>query len=215
MIVPPVENPFFGTQQEIAAKKAEELGYTALKLVHDDDANKQSELIDSCIAQKAVAIILDNAGADATVAAVQKAKDAGIPTFLIDREITKEGVAVSQIVSNNYQGATLLAEEFARLMGEKGNYIELTGKDTDTNAHVRSDGYHEVLDKLSDMKMVAQQTANWSQTEAFDVMESLLQANPDVKGVICGNDTMALGCPGCIGCRWHERCDCGWFRWFR
>ncbi|MCX6054340.1 MAG: substrate-binding domain-containing protein, partial [Chloroflexi bacterium] len=94
IIVPPVENPFFGTQQEIAAQKAEELGYTALKLVHDDDANKQAELIDNCIAQKAVAIILDNAGADATVAAVQKAKDAGIPTFLIDREITKEGVAV-------------------------------------------------------------------------------------------------------------------------
>jgi erythritol transport system substrate-binding protein len=193
VIVPPVENPFFGTQQEIAAKKAEELGYTALKLVHGDDANKQAEEIDSCIAQKAVAIILDNAGADATVAAVQKAKDAGIPTFLIDREITKEGVAVSQIVSNNYQGATLLAEEFARLMGEKGGYIELTGKDTDTNAHVRSQGYHDVLDKLPDMKMLAQQTANWSQTEAFSVMESLLQANPDVKGVICGNDTMALG----------------------
>jgi len=193
VIVPGVENPFFGTQQEIAAKKAEELGYTALKLVHDDDANKQSELIDSCIAQKAVAIILDNAGADASIAAIQKAKDAGIPSFLVDREITKEGVAVSQIVSNNYQGATLVAEEFARLMGEKGEYIELTGRDTDTNAHVRSQGYHDVLDALPDMKMVAQQTANWSQTEAFDVMESLLQANPNVKGVICGNDTMALG----------------------
>ena len=193
VIVPPVENPFFGTQQEIAAAKVEELGYTALKLVHDDDANKQSELIDSCIAQGAVAIILDNAGADATVAAVQKAKDAGIPTFLIDREITKEGVAVSQIVSNNYQGATILAEYFAELMGEEGNYIELTGRDTDTNAHVRSDGYHEVLDSMAGMTMVAQQTANWSQTEAYDVMESLLQANPDVKGVICGNDTMALG----------------------
>ena len=38
-----------------------------------------------------------------------------------------------------------------------------------------------------------QQTANWSQDEAFDVMESLLQQHPDVKGVICGNDTMALG----------------------
>jgi len=193
VIVPPVDNPFFGTQQEIAAQKVEELGYTALKLVHDDDANKQSELIDSCIAQKAVAIILDNAGADATVAAVQKAKDAGIPSFLIDREITKEGVAVSQIVSNNFQGATLVAEEFATLLGEEGEYIELTGKDTDTNAHVRSDGYHEVLDALPGMKMVAQQTANWSQTEAFDVMESLLAANPNIKGVICGNDTMALG----------------------
>jgi erythritol transport system substrate-binding protein len=140
-----------------------------------------------------VAIILDNAGADASVAAVQKAKDAGIPSFLIDREISEEGVAVSQIVSNNYQGATILAEEFARLMGEEGKYIELTGRDTDTNAHVRSQGYHDVLDALPGMEMVAQQTANWSQTEAFDVMESLLQANPDVKGVICGNDTMALG----------------------
>lgn len=193
VIVPPVENPFFGTQQEIAAKKVEELGYKALKLVHDDDANKQSELIDSCIAQKAVAIILDNAGADASVAAIQKAKDAGIPSFLIDREITQEGVAVSQIVSNNYQGATILAEYFAQLMGEKGEYIELTGKDTDTNAHIRSQGYHDVLDKLTGMKMVAQQTANWSQTEAFSVMESLLQAHPEVKAVICGNDTMALG----------------------
>jgi erythritol transport system substrate-binding protein len=40
---------------------------------------------------------------------------------------------------------------------------------------------------------VAQQTANWSQTEAYKVMESLLQAHPEVKAVICGNDTMALG----------------------
>jgi erythritol transport system substrate-binding protein len=111
----------------------------------------------------------------------------------VDREITEEGVAVSQIVSNNYQGATILAEEFARLMGEEGPYIELTGRDTDTNAHIRSQGYHDVLDALPDMEMVAQQTANWSQTEAFDVMESLLQAHPEVKGVICGNDTMALG----------------------
>ncbi|MDX9955869.1 MAG: D-ribose ABC transporter substrate-binding protein [Anaerolineae bacterium] len=193
VIVPGVENPFFGTMQEIAAAKAEELGYETLKLVHDDDANKQLELFESCIAKGAVAIILDNAGADASIAAVQKAKDAGIPSFLVDREINAEGVAVSQIVSNNYQGATILAEEFARLMGEEGKYIELTGRDTDTNAHVRSQGYHDVLDGLSDMEMVAQQTANWSQTEAFDVMESLLQANPDVKGVICGNDTMALG----------------------
>ena len=123
---------------------------------------------------------------------MQQAKDAGIGSFLVDREITQEGVAVARIVSNNFQGATILAEEFVRLMGEEGTYIELTGKDTDTNAHVRSEGYHEVIDKIPSMEMVAQQTANWSQDEGFSVMESLLQANPDVKGVIAGNDTMAL-----------------------
>ena len=115
VIVPPVENPFFGAMQRIAADKAEELGYTTTRLVHDDDANKQLELFESCVAQGAKAIILDNAGADATVAAVQLAKDAGIPSFLVDREITQEGVAVSQIVSNNYQGATILAEQLREL----------------------------------------------------------------------------------------------------
>ena len=87
----------------------------------------------------------------------------------------------------------ILAEEFASLMGEEGTYIELTGRDTDTNAAVRSQGYHDVIDEYPDIEMVAQQSANWSQPEAFTVMETLIQAHPDMKGVISGNDTMAMG----------------------
>ncbi len=193
IITPSHDNPFFKAEADGAKAQAEALGYDTMVLVHDDDANKQSELFDTVIAAGASAIILDNAGADASVAAVQKAKDAGIPSFLIDREITATGVAVSQIVSNNYQGAQLGAEEFVSLMGEAGNYVELLGKESDTNAGIRSQGYHDVIDQFPDLKMVAQQTANWSQTEAFSVMESILQANPDIKGVISGNDTMAMG----------------------
>lgn len=193
IITPSHDNPFFKAEADGAAAKAKELGYETMILVHDDDANKQSELFDSAIAAGVKAIILDNAGADASVAAVQKAKDAGIPSFLIDREITATGVAVSQIVSNNYQGAQLGAEEFVKLMGEAGDYAELIGKESDTNAGIRSKGYHDVIDQYPDMKLVAAQTANWSQTEAYTVMESMLQANPGIKGVISGNDTMAMG----------------------
>lgn len=193
IITPSHDNPFFKAEADGAAARAQELGYQTLVLVHDDDANKQSELFDTAIARGAVAIILDNAGADASIAAVQTAKDAGIPSFLIDREINATGVAVAQIVSNNYQGATLGAEEFVRLMGEQGNFVELVGKESDTNAHIRSQGYHDVIDQYPDMAMVAQQSANWSQTEAFTVMESILQANADIQGVISGNDTMAMG----------------------
>ena len=162
-------------------------------LVHDDDANKQNELVDTAIARGAKAIILDNAGSDASVAAVQKAKEAKIPSFLIDREINATGIAVSQIVSNNYQGATLGAEFFVEQMGEKGTYVELVGREADINAGIRSKGYHDVIDQYPDMKMVSRQSANWSQTEAFAKMQSILQANPDIKGVISGNDTMAMG----------------------
>jgi erythritol transport system substrate-binding protein len=193
IITPSHDNPFFKAEADGAAAKAKALGYDTLVLVHDDDANKQSELIDTAIARGAKAIILDNAGADATVAAVKKAKDAKIPSFLIDREITATGVAIAQIVSNNYQGAQLGAQEFVKLMGEKGTYVELVGKESDTNAGVRSKGYHDVIDDYPDLKMVAQQSANWSQPEAYSKMETILQANPDIKGVISGNDTMAMG----------------------
>ena len=193
IITPSHDNPFFKAEADGAAAKAAELGYEAMVLVHDDDANKQNELFDTVIAAGVKAIILDNAGADASVAAVQKAKDAGIPSFLIDREITATGVAVSQIVSNNYQGAQLGAEEFVRLMGEAGDYAELVGKESDTNAGIRSKGYADVISQYPELKSVARQTANWSQTEAYTVMESMLQANPSIKGVISGNDTMAMG----------------------
>ncbi|WP_337029036.1 D-ribose ABC transporter substrate-binding protein [Pantoea agglomerans] len=193
IITPSHDNPFFKAEAEGALAKAKELGYATLVASHDDDVNKQNQLIETAIARKAKAIILDNAGADATVGPVQKAKDGGIPTFLIDREINKTGIAVAQIVSNNYQGAQLGAEKFAKLLGGKGDYVELLGKESDTNAGVRSQGYHDVLDDYSDMKMVAQQSANWSQTEAFSRMETLLQKHPNIVGVISGNDTMALG----------------------
>ncbi len=193
IITPPRDNPFFKAEAEAAAAKARELGYETLVQTHDDDAHKQDQIFDVAIAQSAVAIILDNAGVDASIAAVQKAKNAGVPSFLIDREINANGIAVAQIVSNNYQGATLGAQEFVRLMGEKGTYFELTGRESDSNAAIRSRGYHDVIDKYPAMNMVASQSANWSQTESFQKIETMLQAHPDVQGVIAGNDTMALG----------------------
>ncbi len=193
VITPSHSNPFFKTEADVAVAKAKELGYAVQSYSHDDDASKQSNYFDTAIANKAAAIILDNAGADVTIAAVQKAKAAGIPTFLIDREINATGVAVSQIVANNYQGVQLVAEYFVDLMEEAGQYVELVGRESDTNAGVRSRSYHDVIDQYPDMKMVARQSANWSQPEAFAKMESILQANPNIKGVVCGNDTMAMG----------------------
>ncbi|HEY7010410.1 MAG TPA: substrate-binding domain-containing protein, partial [Jatrophihabitantaceae bacterium] len=107
IITPSPDNVFFKAEQVAAAAEAKKLGYQTLVLSHDDDPTKQDQEFDTAISRKAAAIILDNAGADSSVAAVQKAKAAGIPSFLVDREINKTGVAVAQIVSNNAQGASL------------------------------------------------------------------------------------------------------------
>ena len=193
IITPASDNPFFKAEADAAKAKAEELGYETSVASHDDDPNKQSELIDAAISRKAKAIVLDNAGADASIGPVRKAKEAGIPVFLIDREINETGLAAAQIVSNNSQGAQLGAQEFVRVMGGKGKYVELVGKESDTNAGVRSGGYKDVLSQVPEMKRVARQSANWDQQEAFTKMETILQRNKDIDGVIAGNDTMALG----------------------
>jgi erythritol transport system substrate-binding protein len=193
IIVPSPENPFFKALADAADAKARSLGYDTLILVHNDDPVKQDQLFDTAIARKAAAIILDNAGADASIAAVTKAKNAGIPSFLVDREINATGFAIAQLVSNNYQGATLGAEEFARLMGEEGDYVELIGKETDTNAGIRSKGYNDTLSQYPKLKKVAAQSANWNQAEAFQKTQTIIQQFPNIKGLISGNDTMALG----------------------
>ena len=209
VITPSVSNPAFKTEADVATKTAEELGYEVKAASHDDDPTKQTELFDSAIADKAAAIICDNAGADATIEAVKKAKDAGIPTFLIDREINEDGVAISQIVANNYQGAKAIAEVWVEAMGEEGKYAELLGKESDTNAGVRSSAFHEVIDQYPDLEMVAQQTANWEKTEAFDKTEAILQANPDLDGIICGNDTMLEGAvAACEAAARGRSCPC-------
>lgn len=89
IITPSHDNPFFKAEADGAAAKAKELGYSTLVASHDDDVNKQNQLIETAIARKAKAIILDNAGADATVGPLEKAKAAGVPAFLIDRRSIK------------------------------------------------------------------------------------------------------------------------------
>ena len=193
IITPAQENPFFKAEADAAKAEAEKLGYKTSVASHDDDPNKQSELIDSAISQGAVAIVLDNAGADASIGPVQKATDAGIPVFLIDREINETGIAKAQIVANNAQGAAAVAEDFVAALPDGGNYIELTGKESDTNAGVRSDAFASVISQYPNLVPVAKETANWSQDEAFSKVETLLQRDSNVQGIIAGNDTMALG----------------------
>lgn len=193
VLVPSQDNPFFKAEADAAAGRAKELGYRVRVDAHEDDAYRQDNLIDAAIASDAAILILDNAGTDASVSAVRRAAKAGILCFLIDRAINTAGLAKAQIQSDNDQGARLVATEFARSLGGKGEYVELLGRESDTNAQVRTKGFHAVLDAIPGLKMVAAQSANWSQAEAFSKTETMLQAHAQIAGIIAGNDTMALG----------------------
>jgi erythritol transport system substrate-binding protein len=186
-------NPYWKAEADTAKAAVTKLGYKATVSANNNDPETQNQLIETAINDKVVGILLDPAGADESVAAVQKAVDAKIPVVLINAEIAKTGLAKAQIVSNNAQGANLGAEAWAEAMNYKGTYVELFGKPSDNNAQVRSDGYKSVIAQYPDLKLVGKEIANWDRQTGQEKMESLLSKNPDVKGVVAGNDEMALG----------------------
>jgi erythritol transport system substrate-binding protein len=186
-------NPYWKAEVDTAVAEAKKLGYDATVDAHNNDPDKQNQFIDGAISKKVKAIILDPAGAKESVGAVRKATEAGIPVFLVNAEIVEQGIAKSQIVSNNALGATLGAVEWVKAMGGKGKYVELFGNPTDNNAQVRSNGYAEVISQYPDLQLVQKETANWDRAEGKQKMEVMLRAHPDITGVIAGNDEMALG----------------------
>ncbi|HEY5821888.1 MAG TPA: D-ribose ABC transporter substrate-binding protein [Propionibacteriaceae bacterium] len=186
-------NPYWKAEGDTATAAATKLGYKPTVSANNNDPETQNQLIETAINDKVAGILLDPAGADESVAAVQKAVDANIPVVLINAEISKTGLAKAQIVSNNAQGATVGAEEWSKAMDYKGTYVELLGKPSDNNAQVRSDGYASVISQYPDLKKVGEEIANWDRQQGQDKMEALLSKNPDITGVIAGNDEMALG----------------------
>ena len=193
IIVNDPSNPYWLTEGKVAAAEAQKLGYKANVSASKGDTNTESNLIDTAITNHAVAIILDPANASGSVGAVKKAIAANIPVFLVNAEINQEGLAKAQLVSNNAQGAALGAQRWVKDVGQQGNYVELLGSPSDNNAATRSNGYETVLSQYPTLIKVGSQVANWDRTQGHDKMQNLLQAHPDIIGVISGNDEMALG----------------------
>ena len=193
IIVNDPANPYWLTEGNVAKATAEKLGYTAIVAAHTGDTNSESKLIDTAITNKSVAIILDPANASGSVGAVQKAVSANIPVILVNAEINREGLAKAQLVSNNAQGAALGAQQWVEVMAEKGKYVELVGAPSDNNAATRSNGFKTVLSQYADLSKAGSEVANWDRTQGHNKMQSLMQANPGIQGVISGNDEMALG----------------------
>ena len=188
-----LDNPYYASEAKGASEKAQALGYKTTVLSHGEDVKKQNELIDTAIGKKVQGIILDNADSTASVAAIEKAKKAGIPVVLINREIPVDDVALEQITHNNFQAGSEVANVFVEKMAEKGKYAELTCNLADNNCVTRSKSFHQVIDQYPDMVSVAKQDAKGTLIDGKRIMDSILQAHPDVKGVICGNGPVALG----------------------
>jgi ribose transport system substrate-binding protein len=193
IIISTLNNPWFVVLAEAAKGRAEELGYDATVFDSQNDTDKEAAHFENIIAAGYNAILFNPTDADGSIANVRRAKAADIPVFCIDREINATEAATSQILSDSYSGCVELGQHFVEQVGEEGEYAELLGLLGDNNTHNRSKGFHSVVDRYPGLKMVAQQSAGFDRTKGLEVMESILQAHPEIDAVFCGNDAMAMG----------------------
>lgn len=194
VVISTLNNPWFVVLGETAKARAEELGYEATIFNSENDTAKEASHFENALAGGYQAILFNATDSDGSIANVRKAKAAGVPVFCIDREINAADAATSQILSDNHGGCVALGQAFVEQLGEKGTYVEILGYLGDNNAHNRSRGFHEVVDSYPELKMVAQQAADFDRAKALEVMETLLQKHGDgIDAVFCGNDSMAMG----------------------
>lgn len=162
-------------------------------------AAKQVADVDSMIAQGIDVLFLPPREEKPLIPAVMKAKAAGIPTFLVDRSVdpnvAKAGRDYVAFLGSDFvdQGRRVAEWTLENFKGENGIIVELEGTTGSSPANDRKKGFDDVMTKHDHMKIVASQTGDFARDLGRQVMETLLQAHPDVNIVYAHNDEMAIG----------------------
>jgi len=172
--------------------KAKELG---VKLIVSDaqrSAERQIQQVESFIAQKVDAIILNPCEMDASSPAVDKALAAGIPIVNVNSETKSAPTAF--VGSRDEESARIaMAYIAARLKGQ-GSVVMMQGFMGQAAQLKRDQGAREILAQHAGLKLLAVQTAEWDRAKAMSLMENWIQSyGTNIQAVFAQNDEMGMG----------------------
>jgi ribose transport system substrate-binding protein len=187
-----LNNPFFVTLRDGAQAAADEMGVELVVVDSQDDPAREASNVQDLIQRGVDALLINPTDSDAVVPSVQRANDADIPVFTIDRG-ANGGEVVSHIASDNVAGGQMAAEHLIELMDGEGQVVELQGIPGTSAARDRGEGFNDVAGTIDEVEVVARQTANFNRTEGLNVFQNILQAESDIDGVFAHNDEMILG----------------------
>lgn len=163
-----------------------------------DEVGTQLNQIQNFIASGVDAIIVNPVDTDATVSMSNDAAAAGIPLIYVNRQpINIDTLPSNQafVASNEVESGTYQTQEVCRLLGGKGDVVVMMGQLSNQAAIMRTKDIHDVIatPECSGLKVIEEQTAEWSRTKGNDLMTNWLAAGVEFDAVIANNDEMALG----------------------
>ena len=163
-----------------------------------NDVAKQLSQMQNFIASKVDAIIVNPVDTSATAAMTKLAADAGIALVYVNRQpkdVDALGPKAAFVASNEVDSGTLETQEICKILGGKGDILVMMGELSNQAAVQRTADIHDVLktDACKGIKIVQEQTANWSRTEAQDLMTNWISKGIKYDAIIANNDEMAIG----------------------
>ncbi|MGW0872645.1 ABC transporter permease/substrate-binding protein [Streptomyces sp. NPDC002740] len=193
-----LNNPFFVQIQSGAKAEAKKLGVDLTVTDAQNDASQQANQLQNFTSSGLDSIIVNPVDSDAASNSVKAADKAKIPVIAVDRGVNKATVD-ALVASDNVAGGELAAKTVAEKLGGTGKIVILQGQAGTSAARERAEGFAKGLKAYPGIQVLAQQPADFDRTKGLDVMSNLLQAHPDVQGVIAANDEMALGAIKALG----------------
>lgn len=157
------------------------------------DSDTQLSQVENFISQGVDAIVVNTVYTDSSKEITDKAKAANIPIISIMTPFENQNDAASYVVSDSKQAGTLEMEYLAKKMNYKGNVAIMMGQLGDESQRLRTEAYHEVIAKYPNMKIVAEQPADWDRARGMALMETWLQSGKKIDVVASNNDEMAIG----------------------
>ena len=175
---------------------AEKLGVTLKFSDAQQKQENQIKAVRSFIAQKVDVIGIPPVVTTGFETVFKEAKDAGIPVIFIDRKADVPEDYYATFIGSDFvlEGANA-AIEMAKLMGEKGNIIELEGTVGAGPAIDRKKGFDdEMAANHKDIVILESQSGDFSLAKGKEVAQALIKKYGDkINGVYAHNDQMALG----------------------
>ncbi|MDU7547258.1 ribose ABC transporter substrate-binding protein RbsB [Clostridium perfringens] len=195
MVLSTLNNPFFVNMKDGAEKEAEKLGYDLVVLDSQNDPAKERANVEDLVQLGVIALLINPTDSDAVVKTVEVANKSNIPVITLDRQ-ANGGKITSHIASDNIKGGEMAAEYVLdKFKDEKGpiNVVEIQGIPGASATRDRGEGFHNIMDKNGKFNFISIQAADFDRQKGLQVMENIIQANPNIQVVFAHNDEMALG----------------------
>lgn len=192
LVVSTLNNPFFVTLKDGAQQKADELGYDLVVLDSQNDPARELAAVEDVLNKDVAVLMINPTDSDAVRSAIRAANRKGVPVVTLDRGASG-GDVVSHVASDNVQGGEMAAGLVNEVLAGSGKIVELEGVPGTSAARDRGEGFHKGVDAVEGLEIVASQPADFDRTKGLNVMENILQAQPEIDAVFAHNDEMALG----------------------